>query len=88
MSWKAYHLPEQFLGCMDMSEHCMYQMANSCTIALSEAGTALFEGGIQSKTCMYHVQTCMNHVHTMFKLVHTKKYVHVYAMSIVQIPVL
>ena len=46
-------------------------MANSCTIALSEAGTALFEGGIQSKTCMYHVQTSMNHVHTMFKPVHT-----------------
>ena len=44
---------------MDVSEHCMYQMANSCTIALSEAGTALFEGGIQSKTCMYHVQTSM-----------------------------
>jgi hypothetical protein len=28
----------------------MYQNANSCTIALSEAGTALFEGGTLSKT--------------------------------------
>ena len=56
---------------MDVSEHCMYQNANSCTIALSEPGTALFEGGTLSKTCLYHVQTCMYNVHTMFKHVHT-----------------
>ena len=61
-----------------MSETCIYQMANSCTIALSEAGTALFESGIQSKTCMYHVQTSMNYVHTMFKPVHTNTYESMY----------
>ena len=61
-----------------MSETCIYQMANSCTIALSEAGTALFEGGIQSKTCMYHVQTSMNYEHTMFKPVHTNTYESMY----------
>jgi len=61
-----------------MSETCIYQMANSCTIALSEAGTALFEGGIQSKTCLYYVQTCMNHVHTLFKPVHTITYESMY----------
>ena len=61
-----------------MSETFIYQMANSCTIALSEPGTALFEGGIQSKTCLYYVQTCMNHVHTLFKPVHTITYESMY----------
>ena len=36
---KPYHLPEPFLRCIYMSEHCMYRMANSCTIALFEAGS-------------------------------------------------
>ena len=36
---KAYHLPEPFKGCIYVSEHCMYLMANSCTIALWEAGS-------------------------------------------------
>ena len=37
---KAYHLPELFKGCIYVSEHCLYQTANSCTIALFEAGSA------------------------------------------------
>ena len=80
MCRKAYNLPEPLLGCMDVSEQCMYQMANSCTIALSEAGTAMLEGDNPSKTCLYHVQTCMYNVHTMFKHVHTHTYkrMHMY----------
>ena len=81
---KADHLPQPFLGSTYLSEPCMYQIADSCTLALYVGPWRLyrqvwrqFEGSYSRKYCMdvwlctYMFRPCIYSVHTLYRHVHT-----------------